>query len=737
MMIPTAHSKTLTPIAAMPMSDKLTAANQERCDQILECKKNIIELEEQLDGWNKRLESLQDEQKKCFRLASLRLNAKDAWERLDEDQKADKEHILAALESTELPEDLDDFCNSSFPPAIRMDREILLARVKREDFEAKYRDERFFVPPKLRGDKEVIRQIMVKHPAVVETMACTLRDDTDIFLALLSNQELPPQVLQHFSEDVRSDFDLMLRLCSHPDGLRSFSFIDQSLRNDKDFMLRAIQVAHHQAPCHNPLTEPIHILRFASHRLRDDVDVVLAAVQRCGTNLKHASYDLRRNRAVVVAATEQHGRAFRYCLPGETRDELLNDRSFVLENIGKRCPNELVRTSRSCFESLTADRETLLAALEAGLDWLNVPFDMQNDREFVAEAVRRNHKLYLDIPEAFREDYEIAKSTIQADDVDDDVLLEATEQCPALLSDRSAMLSIAKAWWTDVLHETLRYSPNEIRGDKEIMLEAVKNDPTAFQFVSDELATDHDIILAAMEALPSLLSLVETEIKREHPYIVVTAIKHIAKRDLHILLPEIEEDLFENRDVALAWVSQGGSCIEDFFPEGHRNDEEVMLAVARTNWEEFYLASEELLGSKEFMKKAIAVEGHVFADADGDDLFYDFDLALLAFSQKPAVVEHFVEPLSSGVVDEDFEFMVSFTRRVRCKLQEYDTYKKIVKPHMSFSKKHSCSSLSILDQGPETRRVYSEHISSYLGLPTDEEVQMMHSASANLFLWGF
>ncbi|KAL3907172.1 MAG: hypothetical protein SGILL_008978 [Bacillariaceae sp.] len=730
---------------SIPMtSDRMEAKNQKRCSQILECKREISDLQRQLDGWNEQLQRLQDEQTRCFCLASLRLNAKTTWEQLDEEKKVDKMYILAALESKELPEELDDFCNGDFPPAIRMDRDILLARVKRDDFEAKYREERFFVPPKLRADKEVIRAVIVKHPAVVETMACSLRDDANIFLALLSNRDLPAQVLQHFSENIRADFDLMIKLSSHPDGLRSFCFISQSLRNNKDFMMQAIQVTHHQAPTDNALIEPLLILRYASHRLRDDYDVVIAAVQKCGANLKHASYDRRRDRPIVVAATEQHGTAFRYCLPGSTRDELVNDTSFMLENIGRRCPNELLRIPRFCFENLTSDREALLITLEAGLDWSNVPFEMQIDEDFVVEAVRRNHELYMDIHEIFRENNDIARSVIEAPDVDANVLLEATEQCPQLLSDRDAMLTIAKAWWADVLQETLRYSPMEIRGNKKIMVEAVKNDPYIYELVSDELSTDPDIVLTAVAGSPSLLSIVEREVQRENPDIVVAAIMQSTRSDLRSLLPDIHEELFQNRAVALAWVSQGGSCVVEPFPSEYRNDEEIMLAVAGTNWEEFQYAGSDLLDNKEFLRQAIAIDANVIDDAEGNELIYDFDLALLAFSQKAEVLRHFCDfsddddATANATAEEDFAFVASFTKRIRNRIREYDTFKYVVERNMIHSPQTTHpSSLSILDQGPETRHLHSERISDYLGLSSDVEVQMMKKASANLVFWGF
>ena len=47
--------------------------------------------------------------------------------------------------------------------------------------------------------------------------------------------------------------------------------------------------------------------------------------------------------------------------------------------------------------------------------------------------------------------------------------------------------AIVKNWRADVLQETLQFSPLEIRSDKDIMIEAVKNDSIAFEFCSDEL----------------------------------------------------------------------------------------------------------------------------------------------------------------------------------------------------------------------------------------------------------
>jgi hypothetical protein len=106
-------------------------------------------------------------------LARLRLDVQSTWRSLSRKERVEKKFILAALESTnELPTMLQDFPNSSFPPHIRFDRDVLLARSARPDFGRT--DERLFIPPKLRGDKEVILSILPKHPQVIECMTCEL-----------------------------------------------------------------------------------------------------------------------------------------------------------------------------------------------------------------------------------------------------------------------------------------------------------------------------------------------------------------------------------------------------------------------------------------------------------------------------------------------------------------------------------------------------------------------------------
>jgi len=339
----------------------------------------------------------------------------------------------------------------------------------------------------------------------------------------------------------------------------------------------------------------------------------------------------------------------------------------------------------------------------------------------------------LNLSETLRKDFEIASLAIKADNVDDSVLLEATEQCPRLLRDRESMLTIAKCWWTDVLHETLQFSPIGIRGDKIIMLKAIENSPSAYEFCSEELSLDRDIVLETVKRAPSWLYLIPETFQLENPEIVISAIESCNKNESWSLYEDICDEIWSNRDVAIAWLSKFGDWLHDDFPEEFEEDEEMCLTLVKKNWADFENFSVALRNNKEFMRKALAVDARVVRALEdtGNQLRYDDDLTLLAFSKDKRSIQFY----SGG---DDFEYMVSLTERLRKRIGDYDTFKEVFfanvrRPNQS---DRNCS-LSLLNQGPDAMKHYSHLISSYLGLPDEEELHMLHAASKNLLHWGF
>ena len=337
-----------------------------------------------------------------------------------------------------------------------------------------------------------------------------------------------------------------------------------------------------------------------------------------------------------------------------------------------------------------------------------------------------------------------------------DVILEITNRVPRLLGDRQVMLSFTKnAHCKDIYQETLQFSPLDIRNDKQIMLQAVAKNAEALEYIIDDfddnrihhnnnningphlLQNDYDILMAAIKESPTSLHLVSHSFQYDHPEIVLQAIKGAAAidpTDLWSLYDDINEDLwFDRKDVAMAWLQHGGEWLDDEFPEDYCDDKELMLTVAEYNWREFDRVSDSLRSDREFMLKAVAKDGRVLNEAC-DALRHDYDLALIAFSNSCYALHHFDD--EEG---EDFEFLVSISKRVRHRLAEYDVFMKQVLCAME-CKRPDCDPgccLSMLNQGPDTSLGYKRLIASYLGVPGGLEIDRLRIVSRNLLHWGF
>jgi hypothetical protein len=122
-------------------------------------------------------------------------------------------------------------------------------------------------------------------------------------------------------------------------------------------------------------------LADASVALKNDREIVLAAVTQKVTALEYASDALKNDREIILAAVTQNGYALRYA-----SDALKNDREIVLIAV-----NEKGLALMDASVALKNDREIVLAAVtNTGTALEFVPVQFQNDREIVLAAVTLN-----------------------------------------------------------------------------------------------------------------------------------------------------------------------------------------------------------------------------------------------------------------------------------------------------------------------------------------------------------
>lgn len=692
------ESMTTATFDALSPSLKELEEFEERGRQICEC-------EMQVQFWKEKLDTLMDEQLRYYRLARLRISAETAWSLLPAVEKQKKENILAAFQSDNIPPDLFRFTEADFPLHIRSDRDIFLARVRRKDFgyfdNLRYRIDDL-IPPALHGDKEIMIECVQRNPRSVECLSNELKDDKDLFRAVLKATPLPPKFLLSFSEAVRSDADLLLELFNHP---------DVSPKNVK------------------PKTQ---VMRYASQRLRDDYDFVLHCVQKSGLNLRYASADLRRNPTIVAAACAQCKDAISYCLP-EAIDAGIFEHKAIAKSVVPQTGD--FGLLLQCLEQYRYDPEVVTMAMKhTDFDWEEfIPEELRSNVDFIVKAIQLQPVLvWYTISDEMKSDLRVASEIFYHKKSAEVMIWEAIDFCPDVLFCRECVKGflLNHSHLTSVFEYISGITDVDIWNNRELMIAAISQNHWNWDGCSEELRRDRSFMLEVAEKCPSVFVCIEDEYQMEHPEMVIRALqKH--PDYLRERFDDFCPDLWENRNVAIAWLKIGGGWSRNFFPPEYRTDEEMVLLASRYHWEDFAVASENLLQEKTFLSKALAVNAHII-EYVGHEVIADEEILMAAISSDSDSIEYFVE------LFEDHGPLVSFAQRVRQRLRECWAFQQDFIPAtaLSSNERNECA-LPMLNQGPATLTTYIDNISSYLGiLRQNEEIAAYIAASNNLAAWG-
>jgi Domain of unknown function (DUF4116) len=160
--------------------------------------------------------------------------------------------------------------------------------------------------------------------------------DHDVMMAAVLRDG---SLLEFASRMLRNDRDLVCAAVRH-DGM-ALEFAGAELKNDREVVWAAVTG--------DTASEELFgnmwcALQFASPALRDDSDLVLAAVRNNGSALEVASNRLQDNRDVVMAAVRQDGLALEFASPRFQGDDevvltAIENDPFALEFADERLRN--------------------------------------------------------------------------------------------------------------------------------------------------------------------------------------------------------------------------------------------------------------------------------------------------------------------------------------------------------------------------------------------------------------
>lgn len=118
--------------------------------------------------------------------------------------------------------------------------------------------------------------------------------------------------------------------------------------------------------------------------------------------------------------------------------------------------------------------------------------------------------------------------------------------------------------------------PAHFRNDRQIVLEAVRNNGFAYRCASDSLKEDHTVAMAAVRKNGSVLKLMSSALKDDFD-VVLAAVSNDG-----LALRHASERMRRNREVVFAAVTCNGTAIHDVSDEWAHDRELVLAAVHDT-----------------------------------------------------------------------------------------------------------------------------------------------------------
>jgi Domain of unknown function (DUF4116) len=489
--------------------------------------------------------------------------------------------------------------------------------------------------------------------------------------------------------------------------------------------------------CHSHVG--IHLL---TKDLIDDEDIVRAAIAQGGLELQYASLRLQEDPEIVRLACESDGRALGYCPEGPTRNSLTSDRAFMMEVVlAKPGSGRMWNLAPS---DLKRDPELLLQALTNGLNLRDIPLSFKHDLGFLRRALRVSSHLYLQLVPILQKKLSLAREAILSADSTPEIHEKVLLHCPSLKSERQVVLCLCLRGDVEFLHLLLS-SPdsNPFTDDLEIMIAAVKRDPSLLEYASLRLRFTPELILVSITPASAFntLKTVPAAIMRENLDIPTRAVDICTSGNLRYLPVHIPDDIWmSHRPLCRAWLKRGGRVLESFEPllavqpPFTQADIELPLAVALYNWREMHKVGEALLGDRDFMLQALGQDGRVLRFA-APALRQELDMQIIAVANYNKNIapgtNATVQQYLGGTID-----IPGLRQHIDEKMQLQHIFCQfflrgiaIARPHRP---PHLRSQLPMLDRGIETSEAFKRLIAEYLGVPLGRGLALLRRAHVNL-----
>ena len=308
-------------------------------------------------------------------------------------------------------------------------------------------------------------------------------------------------------------------------------------------------------------------LKTASEELKNNPEVVLAAVKKDYHALQYAGEELKSNPEIIMEAVKQNGLALQYA-----SEELKSNLEIVMEAI-KQNYKALEYTS----DEVKSNPEIMLEAVKQDYHALQYARgDLKSNFSFMLEAVKQDGLALIFASKELKSNPEI--------------VMEAVKQNGLVLG----------------------FASEELKSNLEIIMEAVKQNGLALQYASDGLKSNPEIVMRAVKQNYYALIFASQELKN-NPVVVMTAVQ-----SFNNLLDEYRKDSQTDFNQLRNEIEDCGTPLRCASDELRKNPEFMLEAIKACEYV-MIDADPTLKQDKKFVLKEIQVNPDVYLGEEWKD----------------------------------------------------------------------------------------------------------------------
>jgi CxxC motif-containing protein len=291
----------------------------------------------------------------------------------------------------------------------------------------------------------------------------------------------------YISSELRNDFDcVMMALSINTD---CFRFLSSKLRKNKDIVMNAIKNTQ-SSLIYKRIIPHIDKSSFA------DYEIALLLISIDANFFFRVNNDLQNNRAFIIDVITI------------TNDTINSHEFIMLSCVTKKMKNDLEIVTIACkqygcalkyaSEEIRNTKSVVLIAIKFDTDAFQyASYDMRNNKQFIMENMTsdkcewklRRHTLFKHVSTELQDDYDVVMHAVK---INGSALEFASEKM------KNTMAIILAAIYSNPY--AFKFVPFDVRNNKQIVMENIKNDDNAeaFKYVSTELQNDYDVVLCAV-----------------------------------------------------------------------------------------------------------------------------------------------------------------------------------------------------------------------------------------------